>query len=111
MYMLMQGENTLGVWRLDGPGNAVLTQLWEMAVPVRILGLTFGKLQVTSSNHLITDCVGSRPDSYFRHVNICSPVISVLRVYILIFKFRFCVRIPIFDQLNSNCACMGFFRT
>ncbi|VDB84337.1 unnamed protein product [Peniophora sp. CBMAI 1063] len=41
MYMLMQGENTLGVWRLDGPGRAVLTQLWEMAVPVRILGLTF----------------------------------------------------------------------
>ena len=96
MYMLMQGENTLGVWRFDGPGKVVLTQLWEMAVPVRILGLTFGKLQVTSGN-LITDCVGSRPDSYLRHVNICNPVISVLRVYISIFKFRFRVRIVMFD--------------
>ena len=99
MYMLMQGENTLGVWRLDGPGNAVLTQLWEMAVPVRILGLTFGKLQVTLSNHLITDCVGSRPGSYFRHVNICSSVISVLRAprLHLNLQFRFRVRIPMFD--------------
>ncbi|KZV74110.1 hypothetical protein PENSPDRAFT_749607 [Peniophora sp. CONT] len=47
MYMLMEGANTLGVWRLDGPGKAVLTQLWEIAVPVQILGVTFDELLIS----------------------------------------------------------------
>ncbi|KZV76390.1 hypothetical protein PENSPDRAFT_598723 [Peniophora sp. CONT] len=47
MYMLMEGAQSIGVWRLDGPGKAVLTQLWEVAIPVQILGVTFDELLIS----------------------------------------------------------------
>ena len=42
MYMLMEGAESIGVWRLDGPGQAVLTQLWDVGVPIQFTGVTFG---------------------------------------------------------------------
>ncbi|VDB84190.1 unnamed protein product [Peniophora sp. CBMAI 1063] len=47
MYMLMEGAESIGVWRLDGPGKAVLTQLWDVAVPVEFTGVTVDELLIS----------------------------------------------------------------
>lgn len=48
--MLMEAITAFGVWRIDGPGDATLVQLFDMSVPLSEVGVDTNYLLLSGMN-------------------------------------------------------------
>ncbi|KZV64155.1 hypothetical protein PENSPDRAFT_640070 [Peniophora sp. CONT] len=59
MYMLMEVVTAFGVWRIDGPGDATLVQLFDMSVPLAEVGVDTNYLLLSGMNIFVSPEAGA----------------------------------------------------
>ena len=57
--MLMEAVTAFGVWRIDGPGDATLVQLFDMSAPLAEIGVDTNYLLLSGMNIFLSPEAGA----------------------------------------------------